>query len=179
MAYSTPLTAVSNSALTAAQWNASVRDNMLVTPAALATTAGSHFAATGTNAIAERIAADATVPTGEATSTTTYTNLTTSGPAVTVTTGTSALIGTYGKQGNSTASANTWISFSVSGATTIASTDAYALSYDSPVAGSGVFHGTVTRLSSLTSGSNTFTMQYRVTSGAGTFSNRRIWVLPF
>jgi hypothetical protein len=36
-----------------------------------------------------------------------------------------------------------------------------------------------TFLESLNAGSNTFTMRYRVTAGTGTFSARRIGVIPF
>lgn len=184
MAYNTPLTAISNATLTAAQWNASVRDNMLVTPAALATTAGSHFVSTGTNAIAERIPGDAAILTPQTTTSTSYTNLATAGPQVTVTTGTTALIGMHTRESNSTAGSNVWATVTVSGATTIAPIDDYALSYDSPVAGSTCYHGTVLRFSAangtaLTPGSNTFTMQYRTQSGTATFSSRRLWVLPF
>jgi hypothetical protein len=34
-------------------------------------------------------------------------------------------------------------------------------------------------LTSLTSGSNTFQMKYRVSSGTGTYDDRRIWVMAF
>ena len=64
MAWTTPLTAVSNTALTAAQWNASVRDNLLMTAPALATTTGRHFVSTGANTIAERAISSNSVSSG-------------------------------------------------------------------------------------------------------------------
>lgn len=93
MAWSTPLTAVANASLTAAQWNASVRDNLLETAPAKATTATGYFVATGTNAIAQRVPLSSAIATDQSTTSTGgYANLTTSGPAVTVTTGVAALV---------------------------------------------------------------------------------------
>src|SRR5690242_20536503 len=92
MAWSSPLTAVTNAALTAAQWNASVRDNLLETAPAKATTPASFFAATGANTIAERIPAQTVTPASETTTSTSYTNLTTTGPTVALTTGTKAFV---------------------------------------------------------------------------------------
>jgi len=51
VAWSTPLTAVSGTVLTAAQWNASVRDNLLETSAAAVTTAGDMTRADGANSM--------------------------------------------------------------------------------------------------------------------------------
>lgn len=179
MAWSTPLTAVSNTALTAAQWNASVRDNLLMTAPALATTAGSHFAATGANAIAQRTSSVVAINTVQTTVSTSYTNLTTAGPAVTATTGPMALVIMSSRMGNAAAGANSWVSYAVSGASTIAASDNYALSYDSPVAGSTLYATYATIEPSLTAGSNTFTMQYRASSSTATFGSRRLSVIPF
>ena len=59
MAWSAPMTAVANSTFTAAQFNQYVRDNLNETAPALATAAGSYFAADGINSIAERRAVTA------------------------------------------------------------------------------------------------------------------------
>lgn len=53
MSFTAYATATVGQVLTAAFWNAQVRDNGNLTPAALATTAGYMFFATGTNAIEE------------------------------------------------------------------------------------------------------------------------------
>lgn len=67
------------------------------------------------------------------------------------------------------------LSWAVSGATTIASSD--SLSYE--ISGTTGAGGTFTHLQrSLTAGSTTFTLQYRVVGGTGTFSNRHISVVP-
>jgi len=182
MAYSTPLTAVSGTALTAAQWNASVRDNMLVTPAALATTAGSLFVATGANAIAQRTPTAAhTAGACTATTTATYGAPATgaAGPAVTVTTGTQAIVAIAAlMQG---AGAN--MSYAVSGATTIAATDAWSIQVR-PAAGGQNFRYSQVYLHTaattpLTPGSNTFTCQYTTPTGpTGTFAERHLLVIP-
>jgi hypothetical protein len=120
----------------------------------------------------------ATVATDEQTSSSSYTDLTTSGPAVTLTTGTKVLVImsalAYTDGANQQASAD----FAVSGATTRAASDATRLSIRS--AASGI---TMTRASSasritVTAGSNTFTAKYK-TSAAGTayFSDRQILVI--
>lgn len=181
MAWSTPLTAVSNATLTAAQWNASVRDNLLMTAPALATTAGSIFAATGTNAIAQRIPTNATQGGGETTSSTSYvTTLSggggTAGPAVTVTTGPKALVAFHCRQSTSIGGTNVWTSVAISGATSISASDTWAISVDTT---GQLFHGLTYLEAALTPGSNTFTMAYRVSGGTGTFATRRINVIPF
>jgi hypothetical protein len=181
MAWSTPLTAVANASLTAAQWNASVRDNLLMTAPALASTAGSLFAVSGTNAIAQRTPDSAGQNGGETTTSTSYTSTLsggggTAGPAVTITTGPKALISFHCRQSTSVASTNVWTSVAISGATTIAASDNWATSYD--LTGQ-IFHGLSYLEENLTPGSNVFTMAYRVSGGTGTFATRRINVVPF
>ena len=104
MTWIAPMTAVAGSVFTAAQFNTFVRDLLNETAPAKATTPGSHFVATGTNQIAERIPAQASVNTSESTASTTFVNLTTPGPSVTVTTGSSALIVMSAEIHNGTAS---------------------------------------------------------------------------
>lgn len=177
MAWTTPLTAVSNAVYTAAQHNA-LRDNLLMTAPALATTAGGHFAATGTNAIAQRVSQVAGVNTAQTTTNTSYTNLTTVGPQITATTGPAALIFMSSRVSNATAGQNSWVSYNITGASAISPSDNYALSYDSPVVNSTMYATYATLETGLTAGSNIFTMQYRVSSSTGTFSNRRLAVFP-
>jgi len=176
MAWSTPLTATATTALTAAQWNASVRDNLLETAVAKATTAGSHFVATGPNALAERILDDAIVDTSETSTSTSYTNLATNGPVLTATTGTQALSWLQCSMSNTNAAAGTYASLEISGATTLAASDARGLYLQSP-AGYDVRCGVCT-LNATTPGSNTFRMQYKVASGTGTWLRRRLIVMP-
>jgi len=181
MAWTTPLTAVSNAALTAAQWNASVRDNLAMTAPALASTSGSIFAVNGTNSIAQRIPSNTAQLGGETTSSTTYTSTLSggagsAGPSLTVTTGPKALVSFSCRQSTSINGTNVWTSVAVSGATSISASDNWATSYD---LNGQLFHGLAYVEGNLTPGSNTFTMSYRVSGGTGTFATRRLSVVPF
>lgn len=177
MAWITPLTAISTAALTSAQWNASVRDNLLETAPAKATAAGRIFVSTGANAIAERAISSAAVSTSEGTPSTIYAVLTTPGPAVTVTTGAAALVLISSVCSNSTSANNAYASYAVSSATTIAASDDRSTWLYSAAAAAAARIGISHLETALTPGSNIFTMQYRVSGGTGTFANRRIIVV--
>ncbi|MDX3311597.1 hypothetical protein P1S61_21535 [Streptomyces sp. ME08-AFT2] len=165
---------MSNSVFTAAQYNQFVRDNSNETAPAKATTAGSHFAGTGLNSIAERTSAAAIVATSQTTTSTSYTDLATVGPAVTVTTGPLAWVHLYNSNVNTT-SVSSLMSFEVSGASSIPAADNQSIG----IAGTaGSREGAAFLLTTLTPGSNTFTCKYRVGSGTGTYADRRIAVLP-
>ena len=115
--------------------------------------------------------ATATVNTAQGTSSSSYTDLATAGPAVTVTTGTKALvIITAELESGSGTTAN--VSYDVSGATTISATDLEA-SYSTVGTIRYAFHSVPT----LTAGSNTFTVKYRSESGTKNFARRTIFVM--
>lgn len=183
MAWTAPMTAVSNSVFTAAQFNQYVRDNLNQTAPALATTTSSYFATVAANQIAERIAGQAIVTAAETTTSTAYGNLTTLGPQVTVTSGTNALVAIYADVSCNTAGTVAYAGYSVSGATSIGATDARSLAYAtaSTAAASFLIASYIHLENGLNAGSNTFTMVYRVGSGGGTgsWSNRCLTVLPF
>src|SRR5215207_6411833 len=178
MAWSTPLSAVDGAVLTFGQWNASVRDNLLETAPAKATTANGIFVTSATNVIAQRNINHSAVATNVTTASTTYTATlsgSSTGPTVLVTSGTRVLIG-HNANCENTLTALSLMSFAVSGATTQVASDEYALMHGS---GTSQFRLGVSMLSAvLTSGSNTFTSEYRVSAGTGQFQNRRMWVLP-
>jgi hypothetical protein len=178
LAWTTPLTAVSNATLTAAQWNASVRDNLLESAAAKFTAAGQLFVSTGANAGAARTISSATVATAETTGSTSFTALATPGPAVSVTTGTQALVAVSALMGNNTSGQNNWTAAAVSGASTIAAADTNALRYQSFGANARHRSTSLHLFTGLTGGSNTFTQQYRVDAGTGSFIDRTIAVVP-
>lgn len=180
MAWTAPMTAVAGSVFTAAQFNTFIRDNLLETAPAKATTAGRHFAATGLNAIAERASSTDFTGTGETTSSTSYTDLATVGPAVTVTTGVQAWVFTSALVSNDTNSTSSSFAHAISGATSSTANDNHRGTYvRSDVTGTtGARFTTVSLRTGLTPGSNTFTMQYKVSGGTGTFSARAIAVLP-
>lgn len=129
----------------------------------------------------------ARVATGETTTSTSYTDLSTGGPAVTVTVGNNGMvlvtIYCYGiASGN--ASAYALASVAISGANTVAAADAGAsnVTIKNQTSSTGstgdVSHTASVLLTGLTPGSTTFTMKYRVTAGTGTFTERKISVIP-
>ena len=176
MAWSAPMTAVSNSVFTASQFNAFIRDNLNETAPAKATTAGAHFAVSDTNEISERVSETASVLTSETTSSSTFTDLATPGPAVTVDTGPAALVVVHGAMENTGTGASR-MAYDVSGASTIAAADNRGVGVYG-VAGAGVITSGVVLHTDLTPGTNTFTAKYRAATGTGTFLSRRIVVFP-
>lgn len=177
MAYSTPLTAVLNAALTSPQWNASVRDNILETAVAKATTAGGYPVSTGLNTIAERISGDNYVGTSETSVSTTYDNLTTTGPSVTATSGPRTFVSFGCTLSNNTVNAQSFMGVDISGAATVAAQDALCVRNTSATANAAIAASFATTLS-LTAGSSTYTAKYRVSANTGTFSSRRISIMP-
>lgn len=122
----------------------------------------------------------ATVATSQGVTSATYTDLATVGPQVTVTTGTSVLvIISCGMTQGAGADTNWGInaSFDVTGASSVAASDANCLSLMN--SGSPLRYASrVVRLTGLTAGSNTFTMKYkRINQGTGTFADRTIMVI--
>ncbi len=181
MAWTVPLTAASNATLTAAQWNATVRDNLLETAPAKASAAGRFFATSGTNSIAERVPTTASIGSAGTTTTTgSYVNLsgTGVGPAVTVSSGPLVLVSVGAIIQNDPTGSRIFASFEVSGASTIAAADDFAITNDSAASGRLAAMSRVT-LQSVTPGSNTFTMKYRVSGGTGQAAQRNIIAIPF
>lgn len=176
MAWTAPMTAVASTAFTAAQFNTHVRDNLLETAPAKATTAGRIFVATGANSIAERVIDRDTVGAAQTTSSTSYTDLATVGPAVTATTGTNAIVMISSEVANDTTASISRASFAVSGASTIAASNNWAISH-SGTATHMQRQASVRLEKGLTAGSNTFTMKYAVSANTGTFGNREIVVI--
>jgi hypothetical protein len=172
------MTFVGGSTLTAAQLNTYLLDNLKETEAAKASTLGRIFATTGANAVVEREFSAATVSTSQTTTATSYADLATVGPAVTVTTGTQAIVGMAGRLFNNQTSAFESMSFAVSGATTIGAQDSTAIVCHSGGTANSQSRVSVIRyLAGLTAGSNTFTCKYKVSLGTATFNDRHIWVL--
>lgn len=119
----------------------------------------------------------ATVATSQTTTSTTYADLTTSGPAVTVTTGTKGFVTLTSTMSNNTTGAFAYMGFAVSGATTTAAADTSAL-IDQFYTGTAISRSSAGCTSTLTAGSNTFTSKYKVSSNTGTFYDRVILVIP-
>ena len=122
----------------------------------------------------------ATVATSEARTLSSYGALSTSGPAVTIETGTEVIVRLtcYGNPAVSGGVAG--MSFTVSGATTLAADDARALIIATPSGnGWGERKTAEIHLSALTAGSNVFTAVYKSDgSNSQFFANRTISVTP-
>jgi hypothetical protein len=129
-----------------------------------------------TAASASPASASARVNTNQNTSSTTYTDLATPGPAVTLTTGTKALVIVTALQFPATNQLG-YMSFAVSGATTIAASDLYANIVRDDSANNDARASAVTRLDTLTAGSNTFTAKYRCSATLGAYIDREICVI--
>jgi collagen triple helix repeat protein len=132
--------------------------------------------ATGPAGTAGTVAAPA-IPTAESTTSITYANLATVGPAVTVDVPASGrvLISVTAGIQTTTGSALGYMSFAMSGTNTSTGSDATALN----LLGNNFQKASATFvLTGLTPGSTTFTAVYRTTAGTATFQNRSIWLIP-
>lgn len=125
-------------------------------------------------------AAVSSVLTSETTTSTSFTDLTTPGPAVTVTVGANGilLIGLGGALQNSTSGAESHMSFALSGANTLAASDANDITLQAAAANQFIRAGRVVMLTGLSAGSTVVTSKYRVSANTGTFTNRMVWAVP-
>lgn len=178
MAWTAPITAVPNAALTAGQWNASVRDNLLETSpgkAGAGVPNGSYFVRTGTNAIGARTISQNTVNSSGTRDSDSYGAATNFGPAVSVTHGTMALVTVTARVSNSGSNAS-FMSVAISGAHTAAATDDRALRH----VGTSFHQGSHSWLiTGMTPGVSSFTAEYKAAAGTATFHHRQIIVQPF
>jgi hypothetical protein len=177
MAWTAPMTAVSGGVFTSAQFNTHVRDNLLETAPAKATTESRLIVTAGLNTIVERELSEQSIGPTETTTSTTYDDLTTFGPSVTVTTGSRALVIVTARMFSNTAGGQNFAAFELSGTTTSPANDSRAVVFESSASGDVMRGSAVTLFSSLTPGVNTFTMKYRVGSGTGSFGNRNLAIL--
>lgn len=116
----------------------------------------------------------ATVATSQTTTSASFTDLATSGPAVTLSTGTTAVVTITCTAFNATATNNSDMGFAVSGATTVAASTNFAIITAGSTQSS---YGMTFLITGLTPGLNIFTAKYSSPSGTtATFSNRRITV---
>jgi hypothetical protein len=174
------MTAVAGTAFTAAQFNTYVRDNLNTTAPAVATTAGRIIVTTGLNSVTERNPDVGFLATSQGTATTTYTDLATVGPTITVTCGVKAMVIIGGGISNSTAGSGGRIGVDLSGANTSAASDTNSFLIESGNA-SDAFKGTwVTIFSPISVGSTQFRLKYRCVGAAtATFNDRLVAVVPF
>lgn len=154
MSWTAPRTFVTGEVETAAIFNTHLRDNMIaLQPVA------------------------ASIATLQTTASTTYTDLATTGPAVTLTTGTSALVTITAYMSTNTAGDGAAAATAVSGATTSAAADVTSMTVGNFSAGQAYQYSATNLITGLTAGSNTFTMKYKaITGGTASFQNRQIVV---
>jgi hypothetical protein len=184
MAWIAPMTAIAGGVVAAADFNTYVRDNLNATEAALAANPGGFFATTGLHGIAERVFSTDFIDVNETRASSTYGNLATVGPTVTVTTGTKALVVHGARIGDNTAVAvshpSNKMSWAVSGASTVAASDDWAAGIVANGNGNGpvIYTSRWYLATGLTAGSNTFQAKYANSSGTASFDHRSIHVLP-
>lgn len=180
MAWTAPITFVGNQEFKATHLNVYLRDNMLEMATPTATTESSYFMSDGGNSLAERNIKAKRETSSSSTTSTSFAAPTAgnAGPAVTVTTGTRALVW-IGAQMQNSAAGDAAMSWAVSGASTIAAANTWDIQLSGTTAANPCQWGNVHMHEGLTAGSNTFTAQYR-TSGAttATFDKRIIIVMP-
>ena len=158
------------------------------TTAAMVVGTGASIGATGTGTIAATslsgpfgIPVSVVVATSETTTSTTYADLATVGPAVTGTVSSSgkALVTLTAQLSNSNNNRLCFMGFAVSGATTVAAADAQAILYTSSAGNANAQMSATYLVNGLVAGSNTFTAKYRASNNTCTFLNRNMIVTPY
>ena len=121
--------------------------------------------------------ASARVDSDQGTSSASFTDLTTSGPAVTLTTGTKALVIVSARTYNNSTNSYTYMSYAVSGASTVAANTDTSLAWRQGDTSDQVIQTSRATVVTLTAGSNTFTAKYAAGGGTASFGHRDIFVL--
>lgn len=127
-------------------------------------------------------ASTAAVATSQTTTSSSYADLGTVGPTVTATIGANglALVVVHGWTTGTIATANQFIGFAISGATTVAASDQFAAEHRISDTATGYNNqlSATFLVTGLTPGSNTFTSKYKTNAGTATFFDRKITVIP-
>lgn len=178
MAWTVPMTFTASTALTAAQLNTHLRDNLLETTTAKASTSSQIFAAEGMFRIAARTPSVASVVTSQTTTSGEWVDLATPGPQVSVSTGTRAIVFMSCNTSNTSTAGGNNISYEISGDTERDPLYSTSLRFDGITATNPMSFSHLDFVTTLNPGTNVFTMKYRRGSGTATFSNRQICVWP-
>lgn len=175
------MTASANGIWFASEYNRFIRDNLKETAPAKATAAGQYFVSSQTtaNTIVARTVSTHSITTSQTTTSSDYTDLTTVGPTVLTTTGTTALVFFAVEQGNGTADAMARTSFEVTEASNLPAKDLWSVTTDGKPANQTDRASGYEWVHTLTPGLNRFTMKYRTGgTGTATFLNRHLVVMP-
>lgn len=180
MAWTSPPTVVARDIVTAALWNTSVRDNLNECAIAKAGTSGRVFTATAANAMAERVPDSTLVATAQTTTSTTYVDLTTAGPAVTHSTGIQCMASWGAIMSNATLGLGARMSCALSGSNTVAASDTNSAACESGNANDAFQISWTTIFTPITAGSLTLTSKYRaIGGGTASFTTRIMTMFPF
>lgn len=173
------MTFVANNVLTAAQLNTHLRDNLMeLAPAKASSNVGSWFFVQGPNRIEERIMKSARVDTQQNTKSSSYVDLATPGPTVTVNTGKRAIVMLMGHNGNTVGNSSCSMAFSISGETEREPSDTHSLSMVPRTANEKMGWGVTYLLEDLEPGQNTFHCKYKAGADTAIFANRFLAVIP-
>ncbi len=162
--------------LTTAQLNI-IRDDIMETAVAKASLPNQYPVATGVNSLAMRRVNSASALATQTTTSNSYTLA--SGPQVTVTTGTTALVFVFCQLTISADSETAFYAAAVTGDSAITAEDHRAVTVGRFTSEFLIGATMAVYFTGLTAGSNTFSGMVRVTGGTGTYDNRRIICMPF
>lgn len=175
MAWTTLPTFTSGNVLTSAQLNAIVA-NINESAPAKATGGGGFIVTTAPNQVTQRTPQSAEALAANSTTNTSF-SFFTSGPAITITSGSIVWAYVTAMMGNDTVNQGCRMSVDTIGSHSPG--DATALAVTSPTANAAFRATCLIRISGLTPGANTITAVYRAAaSGTASFSQRRLDVLP-
>ena len=116
----------------------------------------------------------AAVATSETTASTSYADLATVGPTLSILTGTSVSVSLYANMANTNAAADVVMTVAITGATTVAAADTNAIYLCTQGAGKGGRIGGTFTITGLTAGTQNITAKYKTNGGTATFSDRRL-----
>jgi len=190
MTWTAPLTATAHTAFASADFNTYVRDNLLETEAAKAVFAdanakykGRYFTTAGSHSIALRAPVkNSSENIIQSTTSTSYTILPDLGCSVKANTGVTALVFFTCAAGNSVAGGVCAASIAVSGATTIAAADDWAIRWSGLGASDGIggfMRRGMVNLFTVNAGDNIFKLKVKVGANTGYFRDPTLIVMPF
>lgn len=190
MPWTSPITFLPETVLTAAQMNVHLRDNLLETAPAKASTPGSIFITSARNSINEQAPQYAFIEATETTASHDFTDLETVGPHVTTNVTFGALISLSAQLANTTTGGFSIVAFIVTKPPTTEEeavdeetvhepTDERSLLFRVATADQDRSGSYTTFIGVPEPGTYTFMLKYRVTAGTGTFLRRYLTVVPF
>lgn len=180
MAWNAPITWTPNQTVFASTLNEQLRDNMLETMPARVSGANQYLTITVDGLVRPREIKADTVLASETRTSTSFGNLATHGPAVTLTTDSNVIVIISAAQAQETTAWGEVItSHEVTGATSVPPNDLFSITINETTSNTIQASHVMTH-DALNPGTHTFTMRYRVgTAGnVGRWTNREILVIP-